>query len=72
MTFTAVPGAGEGSIAPAGGCPGSFFTSRKWTYEHDALVIHDHKGQTLGQLSVAGTRFEGRSQDGASITLSRP
>src|ERR1700692_1219750 len=25
MTFTASPGAGEGSIAPTGGCPANFF-----------------------------------------------
>ena len=24
----------EGTIAPEGGCPGKFFTSRKWIYEH--------------------------------------
>src|SRR5215472_1160260 len=28
MTLAATPGAADGTIAPAGGCPGNFFTSR--------------------------------------------
>ena len=71
MTFGDVAGAAEGSIAPAGGCPGNFFTSRKWTYEHDMLIIHDHKGETLAQLSFAADRFEGTSNSGGAITLGR-
>ncbi len=39
MTFGDAPGAAQGTIAPAGGCPGNFFTSRKWTFEHG---IADH------------------------------
>jgi len=31
MTFGAQPEASEGTIAPAGGCPFNFFTSRKWS-----------------------------------------
>jgi len=71
MTFGDVAGAAEGSIAPAGGCPGNFFTSRKWTYEHDMLIIHDHKGETLAQFSFAADRFEGTSNSGGAITLGR-
>jgi len=41
------------TIAPEGGCPGNFYTSRKWTFEQDALVIRDHNGQPLGQLALA-------------------
>src|ERR1700733_13946453 len=33
MTLGFTPNATEGTIAPEGGCPGQFFTSRKWTYE---------------------------------------
>src|SRR5262249_61539901 len=33
MNFGATPGAAEGTIAPEGGCPGNFFTSRKWVFE---------------------------------------
>ena len=71
MTFAGTPGAAEGSIAPAGGCPGNFFTSRKWTYEHDTLIIHDHKGEVLVQLSFSGGRFQGQASGGA-MTLARP
>src|SRR5437016_1352257 len=43
MTFGSTPGSAEGTIAPEGGCPGNFFTSRKWTFEQGSLVIRDHK-----------------------------
>ena len=36
MTLTDEPGSTDGKIAPAGGCPGNFFMSRKWSYEHDS------------------------------------
>src|SRR5580704_3909632 len=39
MTFGDTTGASDGPIAPAGGCPGNFFTSRKWSYEHDMLIV---------------------------------
>ena len=60
-------GAGEGTIAPEGGCPGNFYTSRKWTFEQGALVIRDHNGQPLAQLALAGPgRFEGKATNGAA------
>src|SRR5215468_8206842 len=55
MTFGAQPEAAEGTIAPAGGCPFNFFTSRTWAYTSAGLVIRDHNAQTLAQLSPAGT-----------------
>jgi Protease inhibitor Inh len=70
MTFGDAPGAGQGTIAPEGGCPGSFFTSRKWTFEHDALIIRDHKGQPLAQLSFTGGHFEGQDSNGGTLSLS--
>jgi len=60
----------QGTIAPEGGCPGSFFTSRKWTFEHGTLIIRDFKSQPLAQLSYAGDRFEGEDANG-KLTLSR-
>ena len=72
MTLGATPGAAEGTIAPAGGCPGNFFTSRKWTFEHDMLIIRDHKSETLAELSFSAGRFQGQATGGASITLARP
>ena len=71
MTLTANPGAIEGKIAPTGGCPGNFFMSRKWTYEHAALVIRDYKGQGLAELSFSGGHFEGKAISGEVIMLAR-
>jgi hypothetical protein len=70
MTLGAAPGAGQGTIAPEGGCPGNFFTSRKWSFEHDALIIRDHKGQPLAQLSFTGGHFEGKDNNGGTLSLS--
>jgi hypothetical protein len=71
MTFAHNPGAPQGTIAPEGGCPGNFFTSRKWTFEHGALIIRDHKSDVLAELSLAGGRFEGRQTGGGVLSLSR-
>jgi len=61
MVFAATPGTGEGTIAPQGGCPGKFFTSRRWLYEQDTLIIRDHKGEPLARLAFSPpARFEGR------------
>jgi hypothetical protein len=70
MTLGGTPGAGQGTIAPEGGCPGNFFTSRKWTFEHDALIIRDHKSQPLAQLSFTGGHFEGQDNNGGTLSLS--
>jgi hypothetical protein len=72
VTLTAAADATEGTIAPAGGCPLNFFTSRKWTYEDTGLVIRDHNAQSLAQLAPsAPNRFEGTATAGQSIVLSR-
>jgi hypothetical protein len=70
MAFGDAPGAFQGTIAPEGGCPGSFFTSRKWTFEHDTLIIRDHKGEPLAQLSFSGGHFEGQDTKGGTLSLS--
>ena len=72
MNFGGAPEAPEGTIAPEGGCPGNFFTSRKWTYQDGALLIRDHTGAQLAQLAlVAPSRFEGKAANGAPITLAK-
>ncbi len=71
MTLGDASGAAQGTIAPEGGCPGNFFTSRKWTFEHDALIIRDHKGQPLAQLSFTGGHFEGQDSNGGTLSLSQ-
>jgi len=65
-------GGPEGSVAPEGGCPGKFFTARKWTFGTDGLTLRDHNGQPLAQLSEAGgSRFEGSAATGEPVTLTR-
>jgi Protease inhibitor Inh len=72
MVFAATPGTGEGTIAPQGGCPGKFFTSRRWVYERDALVIRDHKGEPLARLAFSPpARFEGEAGAGETISLTK-
>ena len=72
MNFGGAAGAAEGTIAPEGGCPGNFFTSRKWTLERDSLVIKNHLGDTLAQLKPGdGGRYDGQSTAGQPVTLSR-
>ena len=72
MTFGAGPSEGEGTIAPEGGCPGNFYTSRKWTFEQGALVLRDHNGQPLGQLAQSAPgRFDGKATNGQQVLLSR-
>ncbi len=61
----------QGTIAPEGGCPGNFFTSRKWTFENDMLIIRDFKNQQLAQLSYSADHFEGQGNGGGKLTLSR-
>ena len=59
-------------IAPEGGCPGNFSTSRNWNFEQAGLILRDHTGAPLGQSSAAGNaRSDGRSVAGEPITLCR-
>jgi hypothetical protein len=72
MNFGGAPDAAEGTIAPEGGCPGRFFTSRKWSFERGSLVIRDHQDKPLAQLAMSSpTRFEGPAASGLQLTLSR-
>lgn len=61
----------QGTIAPEGGCPGNFFMSRKWTFEHDALIMRDFRGRALAQLSYSGDRFEGQDASLGALSLSK-
>jgi hypothetical protein len=72
MNFGGAPGAAEGTIAPEGGCPGNFFTSRKWVFEDAGLLIRDHTGQPLAQLAFAPpSRFNGQAATGQAVSLGR-
>jgi hypothetical protein len=72
MTFGAQPEASEGTIAPAGGCPYNFFTSRKWDYTTAGLIIRDHNAQQLALLTSTGDgRFVGKTNAGQDVSLGR-
>jgi hypothetical protein len=72
MNFAGPIGGHEGSIAPEGGCPGRFFTSRSWAYEQNAMVIRNHSGELLAQLNVtAPDRLIGQTASGEPVSLTR-
>ena len=72
MNFAGAQGAAEGTIAPEGGCPGNFFTSRKWVFEQEGLVIRDHTGKPLAQLAVVSpSRLDGQATGGQPVMLAR-
>jgi protease inhibitor Inh len=71
VNFASPAGAIQGTIAPEGGCPGNFFTSRKWTFEHGMLIVRDHKGEPLAQFAVGGDRLDGQATTGKRVSLSR-
>jgi hypothetical protein len=66
------PEATEGTVAPGGGCPFNFFTSRKWNYTEAGLTLRDHNAQALAQLAPTGpNRFDGKTNAGQEVALSR-
>lgn len=70
MTFGA--GASGGTIAPEGGCPANFFTSRHWVSEQGSLVIQDHRRKPLVLMKQnAAGRFEGELANKEVIWLER-
>jgi hypothetical protein len=72
MTFSGSAGAVEGTIAPEGGCPGNFFTSRRWAFDQSALIIRNHNGDPLARLALSATgSFEGQASGGELVSLAR-
>lgn len=69
VTFGA--GATAGTIAPEGGCPANFFTSRHWVFEQGALVIQDHRRRPLVQMKQNAGRFEGELPNKEIVSLER-
>lgn len=70
MTFSTA--GTEGRIAPEGGCPANFFTSRYWIFEQGALVIQDHtRKPLLAMKQNAAGRFEGELPNQEQIWLER-
>jgi hypothetical protein len=71
MEFAVAPGTSEGTVAPEGGCPETFFMSRRWAFDQGKLMIKDEENMPLAQLNFAGARFEGQSTAGTPLTLVR-
>jgi hypothetical protein len=72
MNFSGAPGAIEGTIAPEGGCPGNFFTSRRWAFDQGGLIIRNHTGEPLARLALAGPgHFDGQASTGEPVSLAR-
>ncbi|MCW5690467.1 MAG: AprI/Inh family metalloprotease inhibitor [Pseudolabrys sp.] len=70
LTFTA-PSPSAGNTTPDGGCPERFYMSRRWRLADGTLTITDADDTALGTFRVNGDRFEGKSEAGTAITLSR-
>ena len=62
----------SGPVSPDGGCPANFYLSRRWALEGSGLTIRDDNGDTLGQMTLAGERFDGQSATGVPISLTHP
>jgi hypothetical protein len=71
MEFKSAADGQSGSVAPEGGCPENFFTSRAWSFESGDLIINNHNGELLAQLRFVGGRFEGQSVGGTPLILGR-
>jgi Protease inhibitor Inh len=69
MNFSAAAGQNIGTVVPEGGCPGRFYTSRRWALEKDTLTIIDDENNNLATLTFAGGQFEGKSADDTPVTL---
>ncbi len=71
MNFTGKPGANEGTVAPEGGCPERFFTSRRWSLQQGSLTISDDENNQLAQFSFSEGRFTGKSSSDTPLTMTR-
>jgi len=66
------PSAAKGTVAPGGGCPGNFFTTRAWSFDSNGLLLSNHNNQPMALLSLQGNSFSGSATNGgAPVTLSR-
>lgn len=73
MNFIASAKGTDGAIAPEGGCPGDFFTSRSWSLGQNGLTIRDHNHKTLARLAPTSPPggFQGQAVSGLTVTLQR-
>lgn len=61
----------QGRIVPEGGCPGHFFTSRRYSLDNGAMTIVDGDSVPLARLTAGDNGFSGRAETGEVITLTR-
>lgn len=61
----------QGRIAPEGGCPGRFFTSRRYSLDNGTMTILDGENLPLGRLTARDDGFTGRAETGETVTLTR-
>lgn len=61
----------QGRITPEGGCPGRFFTSRRYSLDNGTMTIFDGENLPLGRLTAGEDGFSGRAETGEAITLTR-
>ena len=61
----------RGTIAPGGGCPFNFFTSRKWSYTDAGLSCAITTRSTGAAFSGRAQRFEGKTNARPGVALSR-
>jgi len=71
LEFDGAPGKRSGKVAPDGGCPGNFYTSRRWAMEGGTLTISNELNEPLAQFKLAGQQFEGQSVAGIPLMLAR-
>lgn len=71
MNFSAAAGKLEGSVMPEGGCPGRFFTSRRWVLNKDTLTIIDDGNEPLATLTFANGQFDGKSVNEMPVSMAR-
>jgi Protease inhibitor Inh len=71
MNFAGAPGALAGTVEPEGGCPGRFYTSRRWTLDKGTLTINDDENQPLARLTFTDNRYDGQAAAGTPVTLTR-
>lgn len=70
MNFSTAQGGTQGGVAPEGGCPGNFFTTRHWVFDQGGLELLDHKSKPLVEMKRnAAGRFEGEAANSELVWL---
>ena len=62
MNFAGAPDALAGRIEPEGGCPGRFYTSRRWTLDKGTLTIAGDRQAVMCLIALYAATFASSSQ----------